>query len=183
MTTLELYNMALGLIGHDQVIIALPSTSTEARRCNTFYAAARRAVFSFYDWQWLISKASVTTATTFNSDGVTFVHAKPTGMLRLVDVRDAAGTPLVYEIVGGNIHTDAANVVLSYISDSTDPDVWPPLIQDAVTAELAARIAIPMTGNAALSDSLHKQAGIYMAQESGQQPPRDQDPSTQQREG
>ncbi len=183
MTTLELYNMALGLIGHDQVIAALPSTSTEALRCNTFYAAARRAVFSFYDWQWLITKSSVTTAATFNNDGVTFVHTKPTGMLKLVDVTDAVGTPLVHAVVGGNIHTDAASVVLSYIADSTDPDIWPPLVQDAVTSELAARIAIPMTGNANLSASLHRQAGVYMVQESGQRPAQAQDPAAQQQGG
>jgi hypothetical protein len=156
MTTLDLYNMALGMIGHDRTIAALPSTETEAVRCNTFYAPARRALFALYDWKWLSVQASIT-ATAPAVNGL-YIQDAIAGMLRLLNITDANGIPLVHEVVAGRIHTDAATVLARYITDNTAPDTWPPLIVDAVAAELAARICVPMTGNAQRSADLHAQA-------------------------
>jgi hypothetical protein len=167
MTTLDLFNMALGMIGHDKTISALPSTSTEAIRCNTFYEAARRSVFGLYKWQWLAQDVSLTSSSRFGTAGP-YIHAKPTGTLRVLDVTNAAGLPLAYDVIGASIHTDAATIILRYIADSTDPATWPPLIADAVACELAARIAIPMTSNFNLSKSLRAQSAGYLSEAAAQ---------------
>jgi hypothetical protein len=174
MTTLELFNLALGMIGHDRTISALPSTSTEAVRCNTFYESARRAVFALKEWRWLAQDATITTSTTRNSDGVTYVHAKPSGLLRVLDVTSASGTPLIFDVVGASILTDAPTVILRYIADSTDPSAWPPIICDAVAAELAARICLPMTGNAKMALGLRQQAAGYVQDAAAQYAPDEQ---------
>jgi hypothetical protein len=173
-TTLELYNMALGSIGHDRTIAALPSLETEAVRCNTFFAGARRTMFALYDWKWLSVDVEVTAPDPAVNGR--FIHSAITGLLRVLDVRSATGIPLVYEVVQGRLHTDAAVVTVRYIADNTDPDTWPALIVDAVVAELAARICIPMTGNMERSAELHRIAGNYLAsaaQKSGDRKPQD----------
>lgn len=171
MTQLEIYNAALGMIGHDRTLSSTSGTETEAVRCNTYYAAARRAMFCLYDWKWLSTEASITAGATL-VNGM-YAHTAITGLLRVLSVTDAAGMPLVYDMVGSIIRTDARTVVARYIADNETTASWPDLITDAVVAELAARICVPMTGNVQRSSELHAQALGKLAeaaQQSGDPP-------------
>lgn len=166
-TQLEIYNAALGMIGHDRTISALPSTSTEAVRCGTFWAMARRAILGLHDWQWLRVETASTSATRA-ADGVAYLHAKPANMLRLVEVLTPAGVPLINRMTGSGIICDVASVIIAHVADSTDPTAWPDQIVDAVTAELAARICVPMTGKHETAALLHQQAGNLAMAAAGQ---------------
>lgn len=165
MTKLQLYNAALGMIAHDRTIAALSGSSTEELRCETYYDAARRSLFALYDWKWLSTSASLTdSAAAVNG---LFSHTIAS-LIRVLTVKNAAGLPLGWEVTHGILKTDSATVVVSYIADDADPANWPALIVDAVTAELAARICVPMTGNQQRSTELHNQALGKLSSAAGQ---------------
>lgn len=182
-TNLEVFNQALAMIGHDRSITMLGGTTTEEARCNTFIAPARRTVLAFYPWEWLATDADVSPDVTSPvQDGPLYVFTKPTGCLRIMDVTDADGMPVVYDVVGTKIKSDCAAITVRYIADDADPDNWPPLILDAVVCELAARVCVPFTGNFERARELRKQAGLYMAQAASEYGPDSQqaEPANQQ---
>jgi len=166
MTKRELFNNALGMIAHDRTISSLASTESENVRCEAFWNAARRSILALYDWRWIAADASLTASAT-KVNGA-YYHAAVTGMLRVINVKSATGTPLTYEVVAGRIRTDAQTVVVRYILDDEDPRNWPPLIQDAVTNELASRIAVPITGNQEIALLLREQAMSLAAEAAAQ---------------
>lgn len=172
-TVLEIYNAALGMIGHDRTIASLPNTTDAAAiRCNTFIGPARRTVFTFFDWKWLSADAALSfDVTNPVQTGPLYVYTKPTDTLRVLDVTNATGTPVVYDVVGAKIKTDCAAITIRYIADLADPATWPPLIYDAVICELAARVCVALTGNFDRAKELRAQAGLYMKEAAAQYAP------------
>lgn len=166
MTKIELWNAALGMIGHDRQVTSdnpLVDASVEASRCATFWEGARRHVFASRPWQWLAIEEALSADGTAEN-GVTFTFARPDDMVRLISCQAADGTPLICTVHGSKLFSDAEEIYIKYVGDDTDPTAWPPLIVDAVASELAARIAIPMTGNFDLSNSLRSLALDYVEQ-------------------
>lgn len=171
MTKLDIWNAALGMIGHDRQVTSvdpLVDASVEATRCRTFWDGARRLVFASRPWQWLAVEDAIS-ATETGDDGVTHVFDKPDDMLRLIAARATDGTPVVCHPHATTLRSDADEMVIEYVADDDDPTWWPPLICDAVAAELAARIAIPMSGNFQMSNALRAMSSEYVAQAEQQQ--------------
>lgn len=182
-TNLEVFNQALAMIGHDRSITALGGSTTEETRCNTFIAPARRTVLSFYPWEWLAADEDIDPDVTDPvQSGPLYVFTKPTGCLRIMDVTDSTGMPVVYDVVGAKIKSDCDAITVRYIADDADPDNWPALILDAVVCELAARICVPFTGNFERSRELRKQAGLYMAQAAAEYGPDNPDEKVEEQE-
>lgn len=181
MTVVDVFNAALATCGHDRQVVgdhAEEDSSVEAVRCRTFYDGARRMVFAFHDWQWLCQERTLTQvdpiAPEAPNPGPMYLVEKPDHLLRVLSVKGEDGTPLAYSVLQDGIHVDRETVVVRYVEDLLDPDAWPPLIQDAVVAELAARVCIPLTGNFELSNKIRQQSALLMRQAAGQYSP-DQD--------
>jgi hypothetical protein len=170
MTTLELWNAALGIVGHDRTVTSEDATvdaSIEASRCRTFWPGARRSVLASRPWQWLVIEDTLS-ADGNGEDGVVYRFTKPDDMLRLIDARALDGTPLLAQVFGAYLISDAEELLIRYVADDTSVETWPALIADAVTYELAARIAIPMTGNFELSNGLRGLSASFIEQAADQ---------------
>ena len=64
MTIIDLFNRALGMIGHDREIPADDATATtpttEYVRCNREWDGARIAILSAHAWNWLVQETPLT---------------------------------------------------------------------------------------------------------------------------
>lgn len=140
MTSIDICNRALAILGHDRAITSLDTsvdTSTEATRCALFYPAARDAVLSAQAWEF----ASVDVAVYSN-----IPYTLPTSAVRVVSVRDASGNA-VPATRSGNTLRFSKDGTLRYISNSGDVSTYPRLVQEAIIAELAFQLYSPILGN------------------------------------
>lgn len=151
MTILDICNNALADLGHDAVITSLDPAadpSREASRCALFYPRARAEVLSVHPWSFnTVTEAAVrveAAESTLLVPGFTFCYAAPTSSLRINDLLSADGQSLSFLRQSGLLHAREEADTLLYTIDAEDPADWPALVQEAVIACLAHKLARPM---------------------------------------
>lgn len=152
MTKVDIWNKALALLPHDIRVQAEDDESTEAMRCREHWDDARRAVLSCHEWGWAteaISTAGCQTTCGTNQ----YAYMRPYS-LRVVGTFDKDGRRAKCTVVNGKILTDIPIAEIRIIDDREDIADWPLWFTDVVTAELAARIAHPITGNPKIMESM-----------------------------
>ena len=154
MTIIDLFNRALGMIGHDRTIPADVATATtpttEYVRCALEWDGARIAILSAHAWNWLVQETPLTQgadSTIEYSDAHEYVYDRPDNVIRLVAMLDGNSRRVAYRTAGGQIFSPAPEAKFRYLADSLVPDDWPAHVVDAVAAELAARIGLAMSAN------------------------------------
>ena len=170
MTIIDLFNRALGMIGHDREIPADDATATtpttEYVRCNREWDGARKAILSAHAWNWLVRETPITqgaTGTDEYADAAEYVYGRPEDVIRLVSVLDGTNRRVDYRTANGNIYSTAPEAKFRYLADSTDPDEWPSHVVDAVAAELAARIGLAMSANGKVVQAMKALQTNYLA--------------------
>ncbi len=150
MTKLDIWNAALALLPHDIRVLALDEDSTEAQRCRENWDGARRKVLAAREWGAL--------AIDIPACGPGPVY-RPANALRVVGLVDARGRRIRSTHSNGALFAVCGfAAALRYIPDVDDPEAWPPAVQDAVVAELAARLCPVLTDNAAREADLRQEA-------------------------
>ncbi len=169
MTAIDIFNRALGLIGHDREVPDGDDTaetpSTEYLRCNREWDGARLAVLSAHPWNFLMEATPITEGaetTEDISDDLLYEYDRPDDVLRIVRVTDGTHRTVDYRVAGGKIYCSIDEIIIEYTEDEEDPDNWPHFIADAVAAELASRIALPMSANARMVEATKGLAIKYL---------------------
>lgn len=166
MTITDIFNRALGLIGHDRSITEGETTSTEYVRCNREWDGARMAVLSAHPWNFLMEATPITEGaetTEDISDDLLYEYDRPDDVLRIVRVTDGTHKTVDYRVAGGKIYCSIDEIIIEYMEDEDDPTNWPHFIADAVAAELASRIALPMSANARMVEATKGLASKYLS--------------------
>lgn len=160
-TVLDIWNRALAAIGHDRFIGNVDSPFIEAVHCRMEWDAARKSVLTAHRWGWLVLEVPICdgTETTDTATGKTvYIYPRPSGALRIVSVTDEEGSRVNWKAVNAQIEAEVDPVKISYLPDAEDPDDWPATVQDAIVAELAARIAVPVRKDARTADNMRRTA-------------------------
>lgn len=170
MTIIDLFNRALGMIGHDREIPADDATATtpttEYVRCNREWDGARKAILSSHAWNWLVRESPLTQgaeSTDEYSDDLEYVYDRPDDIIRLVAVLDGTSRRVAYRTANGQIFTPAPEAKFRYLADSLVPDDWPAHVVDAVAAELASRIGLAMSANGKVVQAMKALQTNYLA--------------------
>jgi hypothetical protein len=166
MTTADLFNKALAAIGHDRFISTENSPFAEGVHCRREWVGARQAVLSAHEWGWLVMEVPLCSGTECTNDetGKTlYVYPRPPSAIRITAILDEDGRQARFEAANGSIQTAAPLAIIRYLPDSDDPADWPSSIQDAVIAELAARLALPMRKRVSIINSTRTQAGAALS--------------------
>ena len=157
-------NIALDHIGRAQ-ISSLDEASAEAQTCSRHYGLARDAVLTKYNYRFLRGLRSLAQLTVNDrSNAWAYAYAMPTDVLRVRRVMPLIeGSELLtdaypygasgemvearipYELEGGNIYCDVEAAVLEYSRSGVDATAYAQPVADAISNELAARIAYPLT--------------------------------------
>lgn len=149
--------MALGMLGHDRVITGdfRTAASTEALRCRLFFDASRKAVLSADGHHWRFAedtvKLDLPTPHQYHPEtpDFPFLYELPVGCLNIIRVHrcDDCGFPVDFFPCATGVYCAEERATVIYVRDVTAIEDWPPLPLDALSAELAARLAGPMTAS------------------------------------
>ncbi len=157
LTALALCSRALLKIGA-QPIASLDEGTAEAEVAANLYPATRDALLSLHPWSFATGQASLPRLTATPTADFQYAFQLPAGFLRVL----SAGPPdtsqgLSYRILEGRLHTDAEQVILSYIF-CPDEAAFPPFFASALATRLAAEFCIPLTEATARAQMLFAQA-------------------------
>lgn len=153
-TSLNVVNQALAMIGEGP-IVALAGTDQKSVYCNTFYDQVRIELLLRYPWQFAVKVDDLSlTGGTETDEQWEYVYDVPTDMLKPLML---GNDPTVeFELRAGLLYTDytADTVNLLYVYDVSTVDNWDRMFWKAIVYELAARLALPITGNATLQNNM-----------------------------
>lgn len=165
MTKLDIWNLALERLPHDIAVASEEESTTEALRCRQHYEAARKAVLTAREWGWLVEETPSCCGVAL---GGAWIHEPPPGALLVLGLCMPDGRRVKADAVNGGLRAREPYAAVRYLPDSTDPDAWPFAVQEAVIAELAARICPVLTDNPQRSLQLRQEA-MAKLEEAGRQ--------------
>lgn len=165
MTKLDIWNHALAALPHDRQVGAEGDGSLEEKRCAEVWDAARRAVLTAREWGWAVMSAPACCGASAVGG---FFAMRPPEALLVVGLFDRTGRRVAAEAINGGFRIQEPASEIRYIEDEEDPDVWPTAVQDAVVAEMAARLAPVMTDNPQRAMQLRQDA-VARLEEAGRQ--------------
>tara|TARA_R110000822_G_scaffold98351_5_gene222535 strand:+ start:2229 stop:2810 length:582 start_codon:yes stop_codon:yes gene_type:complete len=150
-SVVQICNLALAKIGDEQ-ITSLTENSKAARLCNLVYEPMRDATTRAHPWNFAVTRVALAadvTAPTYEYDAR---FALPSDFLRLLgtDLLDTAK----FLVESGYILCDASTLNIRYVQQVTDPNRYDWLFIEALSARIAAELAIAIADNRALSVDL-----------------------------
>jgi hypothetical protein len=150
-------NDALSNIGK-QNISDLNEASAEARACNQFYTNTLDTLLQSYPWRWAEKTQALAEIANSKSGRWAYAYARPSDCLKIKRVTDVAMQDYVssvsgmakaggfdYAVEGRVIYCDLPVAYLEYTARIADPSLFPPLFVEALSWQLAVKLAMPLT--------------------------------------
>ncbi len=150
---------AIALAARALVAIGAPPSasfdagSAEATVAGILYDGVRDALLSAHPWSFATAQASLARLALEPVADFQHAYQLPPDLLRVL----SAGRGTVYRIAESMLHTDADEVVLTYVF-RPDESAFPAFFDQALTARLAAELCLPLTESAARAELLHRLA-------------------------
>ena len=143
-------NLALANVAATS-ITNIDEESAEAAACRLFYEPTLASLLEIYPWRF--AKRTVALAEVTNTKPNKWLKAfrRPTGCRKvrrvtdelMLDDTDAAGVP--HEIEGSVIFCNLPVAFLEYTADQPDPTKYSALFVEALSWQLAVKLAMPLT--------------------------------------
>lgn len=141
-------------------ITSFADGTAESEIAGALYAPARDALLSAYGWTFASGQVALTPLVTPPLADYARAFQLPNDYLRAMSAgQGGRGRGLHYRIARGALHTDASEVMLSYIFRPEEEE-FPPFFDMALIARLAAEFCIPVTENTSRADALYKLADL-----------------------
>jgi hypothetical protein len=154
----DICNLALARVGAQSIMDIDDADSKGARACKNAFESVVRKVSRVAIWNTLKSRASLAELSTAPVFGWSKQFQLPTDFIRLfklngVDLdNDEPGE--YFEIEGKVLLTDAETADIQYIAYKDDPNVYDPLMVDAIVVLLASEIAVPLRQDEGMATTL-----------------------------
>lgn len=160
----NLYNLALALVGADYTVASTSEESVPAETCELFYENVRETVLMAAFWNSAKQFArlvevterdlSADWATTDPAPGYAYSYDIPSNMLRARYLTSFSQFELHYDtgnskmVINANEGSDTATEtpIICYTIDVTDVTRWEPDLYKAVYYAMAAHICMPLNG-------------------------------------
>ncbi len=153
-TKLELFNLALSVVGADYTVANVDEQSIAAETCRMWYDNVRKVVLRTAHWNSakrysrLEENAERTSADWDTDDpepGYIYSFEAPRDMVSARHLSTFAEFSLGYASNRNIISTNEVTPIITYTAD-TDPALWEPDLYQAIVYSLAAQITSPLTG-------------------------------------
>ncbi len=139
-------------------ITSFSDASAESEIAGALFNNVRDALLSAYAWSFASGQIVLNQLATTPIADYDYAYALPNDFLRALSAGSGTrGRGLNYRIVGVELHTNAPDVVLSYIYRPTEEN-FPPYFDQALIARLSAEFTIPVTENTSRAESMFKLA-------------------------
>lgn len=186
-TKVQIWNRALGFIGTQTQVATENEDSAEAHNCGIYYENVRQAILRSHTWNFARKQVALTELGNadddtslqpwfykyaYPSDCIRFRYVMPTVVPQAIPETLWTAQPPVRFIVSsdddsvGNPRTvlltnqDTATGV--YTRDLSLLDLWDAMSLDALANGLAAKLAIPLTGDKQLAKAMIEQVGAII---------------------
>ena len=136
----EICNRALAAIGQDE-IMTLDESSKAARACRAMYDPVRRRLLRKHSWVFALQTTTAPKVGVAVNQDYLFQYQKPNDCLRLVRVADGKTS---YNLEGQYIYCDNDPLVIRYVQNVTDPNLFDDSFTDCLVILLANTLIIPL---------------------------------------
>lgn len=174
-SAIAICNVALTTYLGAASITSLNGASPEAENCKLHYDRVRRSLLKRFPWYWA-SRRELLVEETINDREGAWAHryARPGHVIAVRWVNDAAAARIAMqdgrnpdslrEITADSIYSDVPGASIEYIRDEEDPTLFPPDFADALSAAIAAAIAMPITRDPAKKKDAEQGAALLLDQ-------------------
>lgn len=153
MSRIDLCSRALLKIGANP-IASLTEGTAEADVASNLYDYVRDALLSAHPWHFATTQKKL--AALPSSEAAANGYALPSDCLRVLHAGSyEGGSGLVYRLSNRTLHTNAAEIYLTYVFRADEAD-YPPYFDKVLIAHLAAEFCIPLTDSTSRWESLRK---------------------------
>jgi hypothetical protein len=165
----QIANMALSHIGQNAQIASLDDDDPAAAVCKLFYTSALERLLGDFDWRFARARAVLVEIT--NDDpppAWDYRYALPADCVAAREIEDnlrvrAAADRIPFDksyssVNGPTLVTDLADAVLWYTANVANTVYFPPRFAYALSWYLAADIAMPLSKDARLAESMRQRA-------------------------
>ncbi|NJL06860.1 MAG: hypothetical protein HC900_00300 [Methylacidiphilales bacterium] len=159
-SVVSICNLALTNIGKDS-ISAIDEASAEARACRRLFGQTLDVLLCAYPWTFARAASSLAPMANDRYGRWEYAYAKPADCLKIAGIRqeysahqdvenysEISVLPELlepYELGGQNVYCNLSPAILLYTRRVTDPTKFTPLFVEALSWQLSARIAMPLT--------------------------------------
>jgi len=156
-TKIDLCSRALVKLGANP-IASFSEATAEAKVSTQLYEPTLESLLAAYPWRFALEKTELARLTTPPTADYQYAYQLPNDCVRVLSAGNGIKSQgLKYKIVGGTLHTNAEQVVISYIS-RPDESAFPPFFSNALIARLAAELCLPLTESTNRTDYMYARA-------------------------
>jgi hypothetical protein len=159
-TDVSICSNALLMLG-DNPISSLSEGSAKARVASNLYPAVRDAILRAHPWNCCVARVQLAPEVATPAFDFAFQFTLPADYVRTLQVGEY-GAEADYRIEGSKLLCDENPLNLRYIFRNENPATWDGALVDAVTLEMAARMAYPITRSASLARDKRAEANAAL---------------------
>ncbi len=139
-------------------ITSFADGTAESEIAGALFGPVRDALLSSYTWTFAMSQAQLTPLLDAPVADYQKSFALPNNYLRAISAGSGGrGRGLNYRIARGALHTNAEEVVLTYLFRPEEEE-FPPYFDMALIARLSAEFCIPITESTSRADAMMRMA-------------------------
>ncbi len=140
-------------------ITSFDEGTAEAEVAVNLYPSVRDGLLSAHPWNFATAQTTLARLSATPVADYAYAYQLPVDFLRAMSAGPThRGRGLTYRIAEQRLHTNAEDVVLTYIF-RPDETSFPPFFDQALIARLAAEFCIPLTESTSRAEVLFKLAG------------------------
>ena len=134
-------------------ITSFSDGTAESEIAGALFAPVRDALLSAYAWSFASGQVALTLLENAPVADYRYAYTLPSDFLRALSAGvGARGRGLNYRISRGELHTNSATCVLSYVFRPEEEE-FPPYFDQALIARLSAEFTIPVTENTSRAEA------------------------------
>lgn len=139
-------------------ITSFSDGTAESEIAGALYAPVRDALLSAYAWSFASGQIALTQLETPPLADYGYAYQLPGDFLRALSAGvGARGRGLNYRIARGQLHTNSATAVLTYVFRPEEEE-FPPYFDQALISRLSAEFTIPVTENTSRAEAHFRMA-------------------------
>jgi len=134
-------------------ITSFDENTAEAEVASNLFAPIRDGILSAHPWSFATAQMTLARLNTTPVADYAYAYQMPVDFLRVLSAGIGRGRGAAYRIHENQLHTDASEVVLTYIFKPNEIE-FPPFFDQALIARLAAEFCIPLTDSTTRAEAL-----------------------------
>lgn len=139
-------------------ITSFAEGTAESEIAGLLYAPVRDALLSSFPWSFATGQILLTRLSVHPVADYQYAYQLPNDFLRAISAGiGGRGRGVNYRITGNQLHSDAEEILLTYIY-RPDESAFPPYFDSLLMTRLAAEFCLPLTENVSRAEALSKQA-------------------------